>query len=67
MKHLEEMSTEELLRKQNESLDWMYNRLGLPARQRVYVEPLPSWVAAVDANGLSVGYEESYEDWQQRL
>ena len=63
------LSTEELLRKQNESQNWMYNRLGFPASQRVYVKepPLPSWVVAVDSNGLSVGYEESYEDFQQRL
>jgi len=67
MKDGQPLSTEELLRVQNESLDWMYGRLGIPISQRVYVEEPPSWVAAVDSNGLSYGYQESFTDYQQRL
>jgi uncharacterized iron-regulated membrane protein len=63
MKQLEEMSTEELLLEaQSKNLDNMFSRL----EQKQPAE-LPDWVAAVDENGLSRGYEESYENFQQRL
>jgi hypothetical protein len=63
MKNLEEMSTEELLLEaQSRNLDNMFRRL-----ERKPEPELPDWVAAVDENGLARGYEESYEDFQQRL
>ena len=60
---LQTTSTEELLLEaQSRNLDNMFSRL------QPRTEPeLPSWVAAVDSNGLSHGYQESYEDFQQRL
>jgi hypothetical protein len=62
MKQLDEMSTEELLLEaQSHNLDNIFSRLDRKEPE------LPDWVAAVDENGLSHGYQESYENFQQRL